>query len=376
MSWAVWISGPPASGKTAVARAAADLLRARGEPVRVLELDAILSRLIPEPKYTETERELIYRALGYMAAKLTEAGVPVIVDATAPRRRWREFARATIPRFAEVQLLCPVEVCRERERARARGHSPSGIHAFEGRPGPTGPTVDVPYEPPVAPELAIDTTRDDVAAGAAAVASLAEHLAFGTPAGRKGVTRWAIWITGRPGSGKTTLAHRVAELLATEPVPITVLDLAFARRFIAGREWATDSQEEVVHRTLAFTAKLLTEAGVAVILDATAPRRAWRELGREWIAHFAEVQLICPAELCAARERAARWHLGGARLDPTGQGAAAPDIALAYEESLCPELRLHTHAPDLTISIEEVFRLAKRLERAAIGRADKERSNT
>jgi len=363
VGWAIWISGPPASGKTAVARAAAELLHARGEPVRVLELDTILSRLIPDPKDTETERELVYRALGYMAAKLTEAGVPVIVDATAHRRRWRELARASIRRFAEVQLLCPVEVCRERERTRARGHSPSV-------------PVAEPYEPPLAPELAIDTARQDVAVGAAAVAFLAEHLAFGTPAGRKGVTRWAIWITGRPGSGKTTLAHRVAELLATEPVPITVLDLAFARRFIAGREWATDSQEEVVHRTLALTAKHLTEAGVAVILDATAPRRAWRQLGREWIAHFAEVQLICPAELCATRERAARWHLGGARLDPAGQGAAAPDIALAYEESLCPEIRLHTHAPDLTISVEEVFRLAKRLERAARGRADKERSNT
>jgi adenylylsulfate kinase len=351
VSWAVWISGLPGSGKTAVARATAELLQERGEPVRVLELDTILPRLIPEPKYTENERELVYRALGYMAARLTEAGIPVIVDATAHRRGWRELARATIRRFAEVQL--------------------------EGRPGTTVPAGDVSYEPALAPELVIDTTRTDVAAGASAVASLAEQLASGTPGGREGVTRWAIWITGRPGSGKTTLARRVAEVLATEPVPTTVLDLAFARRFIAGREWATDRQEEIVHRTLALTAKLLTEAGVAVILDATAPRRAWRELGRQWIAHFAEVQLICPAEVCAARERAARWHLGGARLDPTGTGTAAPDIALAYEESLHPELRLHTHAPNLTISVEEVLRLARRLERRATGRVtDQERSIT
>jgi len=364
VAWAVWICGPSGSGKTAVARAAAELLHARGEPVRVLELDAILSRLIPEPKYTETERELIYRALGYMAAKLTEVGVPVIVDATAQRRRWRELARASIRCFAEVELLCPVEVCRERARTRAEDHSPSV-------------PVDEPYEPPLAAELAIDTARHDVAASAAAVAFLAEHLAYDMPAVREGVTRWAIWITGRPGSGKTTLARRLAELLATEPVPTTVLDLAFARRFIAGREWATESQEEVVHRTLALTARLLTEAGVAVILDATAPRRAWRELGREWITHFAEVQLICPAEVCSARERAARWHLAGARLDPTGEGTATPDIALAYEESLRPELRLHTHAPDLTIAAEEVLRLARRLERTATGRVtDQERSIT
>jgi adenylylsulfate kinase len=346
VSWAVWVTGSPASTKTAVARAAAELLHARGEPVRVLELDAIRSRLIRDPEDTETERELVHRSLGYMAAKLTEVGVPVIVDATAHRRRWRDLARAAIQRFAEVQLLCPVD-------------------------------VDVPHEPALAPELAIDTTRDDVAGSAAAIASLAKRLASGTPAPGKGVTRWAIWITGRPGSGKTTLARRIAELLASEHMPITVLDLASARRFVVGREWATDRQEDAIHRTLALTAQLLTEAGVAVILDATAPRRAWRELAREWIAHFAEVQLVCPAEICAARERATRWHLGDTRSGDAGQATATPDIVLDYEESLCPELRFHTHVPDLKTTVEEVLRLARRLERTATVRAtDKERSIT
>jgi len=374
VSWAVWVTGPLASGKTTLARAAADLLRARGEPVRVLELDAIRSRLIPDPEYSEIELELVYRSLAYMAAKLTEAGVPVIVDAAGHRRRWRELVRSVIARFGEVQLRCPAEVCRERQRSRAEGQPSSGIHAPEA----TVPDADVPYEPPLAPELAIDTTHEDVASSAEAIAALAERLAdAGTSDGRQDVTRWAIWITGRPGSGKTTLARRTAELLAAGPVPITVLDLASARLFVVGREWATDRQEEVVHRALALTAQLLTEAGVAVILDATAPRRAWRELGREWIAHFAEVQLVCPAEVCAARERATRWRLGGVRVDDTGQRPVAPDIALDYEESLCPDLRLHTHVPDLTISVEEVLRLAKRLEQAATTRAtDAERSMT
>jgi adenylylsulfate kinase len=137
-----------------VARATAELLEARGELVRVLELDTILSRLIPDPKNTAGERDLVHRALGYMAARLTEAGIPVILDATAHRRRWREFARATIRRFAEVQL--------------------------EGRPGAKVPDVDVPYEPALAPELVIDTTRFDVSRSAAAVASLAEQLASGS----------------------------------------------------------------------------------------------------------------------------------------------------------------------------------------------------
>jgi len=168
---------------------------------------------------------------------------------------------------------------------------------------------------------------------------------------------WAIWITGRPGSGKSTLAGHVADALHSWPVTVKILDLAAARRVLVGPRWATPAEEEIVHRTLAYTAKLLTDAGVAVVVDATAPRRAWRDEAREWIRHFAEVQLVCPPEVCTEREQAARWRLGAA--------GAVPDIVVDYEESLHPELRLHTHVPDLMSTVESVLLLVRRLNRAA-----------
>ena len=162
MNWAIWITGPPGSGKTTLARGVAAALEARGVTLRVLELDEIRKILTPAPTYSEAEREIVYRALACMARLLAEAGVPVIVDATGHRRAWRELARSLIPAFAEVQLLCPVGVCRERERQRRPGYAPRAIYAQAGGPGATVPGVDVPYEVSLRAELTLNTDECDL----------------------------------------------------------------------------------------------------------------------------------------------------------------------------------------------------------------------
>ena len=371
MSWAIWITGPPGSGKSALARAAAAALRTDGESVRVLELDEIRKTLTPHPTYSDAERDVVYRALAGMATLLTEVGVPVIIDATASRRRWRDLARAAIPRFAEVQLLCPLEICRERERTRPVGHAPQGIYARAGQPGATVPGIDVPYETALDPELVIDTAKENLADATARVVALARALG---PARRDQVDRagdgWAIWITGRPGSGKTTLAARLVEALAARGISVKVLDLSTVRRFLLGEHPAAESHQELVYRVLVHIAKLLTEVGVAVIVDATAPRRGWREAAREQIPRFAEVQLVCPVEICVERERASRWGLGAEpHHHAAGHGpAAAPDIEIDYEESFTPELVIHTHVHDPWSAVERVLFLVHRLRRPAAGR--------
>ena len=99
MSWAIWITGPPASGKSAIARAVTAELQARGHRVKWLELDEARASITPAPRYTDAERDLVYRALGYMAALLVEVGQPVLIDATAHRRVWRDLVRASVSRI-------------------------------------------------------------------------------------------------------------------------------------------------------------------------------------------------------------------------------------------------------------------------------------
>ena len=172
MSWAVWITGLPGSGKSVVAATAAEMLEAWDCRVVVLELDQMRRVLTPHPNDRDAEREAVYRALVHIGAGLVDAGIPVIFDATAHRRAWRDLARAAIKDFAEVQLICPLEICRQREAARVDSHAPAGIYARAGQPGARVPGVNVAYEQARSPELVLDTKDLSVEAAAAAIVGM------------------------------------------------------------------------------------------------------------------------------------------------------------------------------------------------------------
>jgi adenylylsulfate kinase len=84
---------------------------------------------------------------------------------------------------------------------------------------------------------------------------------------------FVMWITGLPGSGKSTIAL------------------------------AVDQEREHVYRALVYTGKTLYELGHQVIMDATGNRKSWRQLARELIPEFYEIYLKCPVEICIKRER-------------------------------------------------------------------------
>ncbi len=158
MAFAVWFTGLPGSGKTAIASRVKSLFERRGIEVRILQLDEIRRVLTPEPKYTDEERDIVYLSLGYMAKLLVENGINVFIDATANRRKYRDAARKMIPKFAEVFVRCPLKICIEREARRKAVFSPKGIYD-KARKGATVPGVNVPYEEPLKPEIVVDTDK-------------------------------------------------------------------------------------------------------------------------------------------------------------------------------------------------------------------------
>jgi len=159
--WCVWVTGLPGSGKSVVSDALLKLLDRKGIHAQLLSSDALRRVLTPEPSYSLEERNMVYATLVYIAVLLTENGVNVVIDATGNLRRYRDEARKRISKFVEVYLECPLEVCMERETKRGKTYmAPKKIYsqALEGK-APTVPGIGQPYEPPLNPEVTVDTTK-------------------------------------------------------------------------------------------------------------------------------------------------------------------------------------------------------------------------
>ncbi len=171
----VWITGLPGSGKSAVARA----LRRRRPRSVILQMDELRRLATPSPAYSESERDILYRALIFTARTVSGLGRDVIVDATGNLRRWRELARARISPFAEVYLKCPLSVCMERERRRTkRRGAPPGIYEKAEKGWPV-PGLSAPYEEPMRPELVIETDKTGIGEAARLIDVLLRRLAKG-----------------------------------------------------------------------------------------------------------------------------------------------------------------------------------------------------
>jgi adenylylsulfate kinase len=150
-AFAVWLTGLPASGKSTIARELTAALVKAGVTAEVLESDALRRVLTPDATYSPSERELFYRAVAFFGSRLVAHGIPVIFDATANRRHYRDFARDLIPRFLEVAIVTPLNVCEERDY---KGTYRKGREAKTA----TVPGLQEPYEAPLKPEVVVDTT--------------------------------------------------------------------------------------------------------------------------------------------------------------------------------------------------------------------------
>ena len=151
----VWLTGLSGAGKSTLATRLAEQLAARGRPPELLDGDEVRTHLSRGLGFSKEDRDTNIRRIGYVARLLARNGAAVITAAISPYREVRDEVRAQTPGFVEVYVRCSLEELVRRDV--------KGLYrkALAGElPNFTG--VSDPYEPPLRPEVVVDSEHETV----------------------------------------------------------------------------------------------------------------------------------------------------------------------------------------------------------------------
>ena len=164
----VWLTGLSGAGKTSIALALVQALKAQGRAVALLDGDQLRHGLNRDLGFTPQDRHENIRRTAEVARLMNAAGLTVIAAFISPYRADRAMAADIIgaAHFIEVHVSTPLAECEARD--------PKGLYA-KARAGQiaqfTG--VSAPYEAPLSPALSLDT---GVLALQESVGRLCRHL--------------------------------------------------------------------------------------------------------------------------------------------------------------------------------------------------------
>ena len=159
----LWFTGLSGSGKSTTADAVVPRIEERGLAVTVLDGDVVRTHLSRGLGFSREDRDENVRRVGFVAAEIVRHGGLVVCSLVSPYRATRDEVRQMVDAaggpgaFVEVFVDTPLEVVMERDV--------KGLYAAAERGEVERMTgVADPYEPPLAPEIRLETvgrTVDD-----------------------------------------------------------------------------------------------------------------------------------------------------------------------------------------------------------------------
>ncbi len=167
----LWLTGLSGAGKSTLATAVGHELSRQGVGVELLDGDEVRQNLSKGLGFSREDRDTNIRRIGYVAKLLTRNGVAVITAAISPYRDVRDEVRREIGAFVEVHVKASLDACIGRDTKGLYRRALAGeIPQFTG--------VSDPYEEPLAPDLVIDTEREDVGTSAVRVIDRLVELGY------------------------------------------------------------------------------------------------------------------------------------------------------------------------------------------------------
>lgn len=150
---------------------------------------------------------------------------------------------------------------------------------------------------------------------------------------------FAVWLTGLPASGKSTVARALVQQLESRGIDCAVLESDELRKILTPRPRYDEEEREDFYRQMAWIGTLLARHGVAVLFDATAHRRSYRDRARQEIPNFLEVYVECPLEVCIARDPKGIYRAAAS-------GGQVPGLQAPYEPPIEPDVLIHGDRDD------------------------------
>jgi adenylylsulfate kinase len=139
----------------------------------------------------------------------------------------------------------------------------------------------------------------------------------------------ALWITGLPASGKTTLALRICTTLQARGVRATLVDSDEVRTAVTPKPLYTADERITVYRVIAYVASRLADEGIVPVVAATAHEERLRRAAREILPGMFLLYARCPLEECERRDP--RGLYARAREGARRPSSTLPGVGVKYE---------------------------------------------
>ena len=158
---------------------------------------------------------------------------------------------------------------------------------------------------------------------------------------------WCVWVTGLPGSGKSVVSRALIEFLNKKGVSVQLLSSDELRKFLTPNPVYSLNERDAVYATMIYVAKLLTQNGVNVLIDATGNLRRYRDDARSQLSSFIEVYLECPLDVCMQREAERKETYSAPtqiyqKAVHNKTSSTVPGVGQPYEIPLNPEVIVKT----------------------------------